>query len=204
VILNDILVPGGFGRSTRAPRGSIITVIDVHGQQAGDFVAVAEQDVTEGLSGIETRRALLSLYIKTGDLLYSSRGRPMLKVLEDTIGVHDYTVPACDPSRYEVDFGIPGHRNCLENMHAALERYGVGILDVPEPFNFFQNSPITVDARTGILDPPSRPGDRITLVALMDLICALSACPQDIIPGNGLAPSDMVIRVETSEASCCS
>jgi uncharacterized protein YcgI (DUF1989 family) len=89
-------------------------------------------------------------------------------------------------------------------MHAALERYGVGILDVPEPSNLFQNSPVTADLRTGILDPPSRPGDRITLVALMDLICALSPCPQDIIPGNGLAPSDMVIRVETGEASCCS
>jgi uncharacterized protein YcgI (DUF1989 family) len=194
---SEILVPGGFGRSIRAPRGSRITVIDLYGQQTGDFVAVAQEDVTEGLSGVETRRALLSLYIKAGDLLYSNRGRPMLQLIEDTIGVHDYTVPACDPSRYEVDFGVPGHRNCLENMHEALKRYGIGVLEVPEPFNLFQNSPVTVDGRTGVVDPPSGPGDRVTLVALMDVICALSPCPQDIIPGNGLAPSDMVIRVET-------
>jgi len=189
VILNDILVSGGFRRSLWAPRGSKITVIDVDAQQTGDFVAIAEDDVTEGSSDIETRRALLSLCIKTGDLLYSSRGRPMLKVLEDTIGVHDYTVPACDASRYEVDFGIPGHRNCLENMRAALEHHGVGILEVPDPFSLFQNSPATADARTGFVDAPSRPGGRITLVALRDLICALPPFPQDIIPGNGLAPS---------------
>jgi uncharacterized protein len=194
---SEILVPGGFGRSIRAPRGARITVIDLYGQQAGDFVAVAQEDVTEGLSGVETRRALLSLYIKAGDLLYSNRGRPMLQLIEDTIGVHDYSVPACDPSRYEVDFGIPGHRNCLENMHEALKPYGIGVLELPEPFNLFQNSPVTVDGRTGVVDPPSGPGDRVTLVALMDVICALSPCPQDIIPGNGLAPSDMVIRVET-------
>ncbi len=160
-------------------------------------MAVAEADITEGLSGIETRRALLSLNIKSGDLLQSSRGRPMLQLIEDTIGVHDYTVPACDPSRYEVDFGVPGHRNCLENMYEALKRYGVDILEVPEPFNLFQNSPVTSDGRTGVVDPPSRAGDRVTLVALMDVICALSPCPQDIIPGNGLAPSDMILRVES-------
>jgi uncharacterized protein YcgI (DUF1989 family) len=61
---------------------------------------------------------------------------------------------------------------------------------VPEPFNLFQNSPATADAPTGFVDAPSGPDDRITLVALMDLICALPPCPQDIIPGNGLAPSD--------------
>jgi uncharacterized protein len=195
--VTEALVPGGFGRALRAPVGSMITIIDLHGQQAGDFVALSAFDGTEGLSGIETRRAILSLYIKVGDLLISSRGRPMLRIIEDTIGVHDYTVPACDPSRYEVDFGVHGHRNCLENMYEALKRYGVDILEVPEPFNLFQNSPVTADARTGVVDPPSRRGDRVTLLALMDLVCALSPCPQDIIPGNGLAPSDMILRVES-------
>jgi uncharacterized protein YcgI (DUF1989 family) len=195
--VTEVLVPGGFGRALRASNGSKITIIDLHGQQAGDFVALSASDLTEGLSGVETRRALLSLYIKAGDILVSSRGRPMLRIIEDTIGVHDYTVPACDPSRYEVDFGVPGHRNCLENMYEALKRYGVDILEVPEPFNLFQNSPVTADARTAVVDPPSRPGDRVTLLALMDLVCALSPCPQDIIPGNGLVPSDMILRIES-------
>ena len=119
----------------------------------------------------------------------------MFEVVEDTIGIHDYTVPACDPTRYDVDFGVPGHRNCLENMHEALARFGVDILEVPEPFNLFQNSPVTADGRTGVVDPPSRAGDKIALRALMDVICVLSPCPQDIIPGNGLVPTDMVLRV---------
>jgi uncharacterized protein YcgI (DUF1989 family) len=180
VILVEVLVPGGFGRAVAAPIGARVTVIDLRGQQAGDFVAVNRDDISEGLSGVETRRALLSLYIKIGDLLFSSRGRPMFRVIEDTIGVHDYTVPACDPSRYEVDFGVCGHRNCLENMHEALKRHGLDSLDVPEPFNLFQNSPVTADGRTGVVDPPSRAGDRIVLEALQNCICALSPCPQDI------------------------
>ena len=120
MILAELLVPGGYGRAVKAPAGALVTIVDLHGQQAGDFVAVAQADVGESLSGIETRRRILSLYIKTGDELMSSRGRPMFKVVANSIGVHDYTVPACDPSRYEVDFGVTGHRNCLENMAEPL------------------------------------------------------------------------------------
>ena len=31
----------------------------------------------------------------------------------------------------------------------------------------------------------------------MDVVCALSPCPQDIIPGNGLAVSDIRVVVST-------
>jgi uncharacterized protein YcgI (DUF1989 family) len=116
----------------------------------------------------------------------------MLKVVLDTIGVHDSTVPACDPTRYSVDFGVPGHRNCLENLHdGLLAHHEIDILDVPEPFNLFQNSPVVADGRTGVVNPSSKAGDRIVFEVLMDLVCALSPCPQDIIPGNGLCPTEM-------------
>lgn len=196
----EIIVPGGHGRAFLAPRSNLITAIDFEGQQALDFVAFNAEDFDETLSSVETRRALLSLYIGKGDVLLSSRGRPMLKVVEDTIGVHDYAVPACDSSRYDVDFASPGHRNCLDNMFEPLLDFGVSSpLALPEPFNFFQNSPVVEGGRTAVVDPPSRPGDLIILECLMDLVCSVSSCPQDIIPGNGLVPTDFVIRVEKRE-----
>ncbi|HSI42084.1 MAG TPA: urea carboxylase-associated family protein [Xanthobacteraceae bacterium] len=196
-----LTVDGGHGGAFAVRSGAVFALIDVLGQQAIDFVAFNAGDLRETLSGIETRRALGSLYIKLGDVLVSSRGRPMLEIVEDSIGTHDYTVPACDPSRFAVDFGCPGHRNCLENMFAPLRAYGVASpLDVPEPFNFFQNSPVVEDGRTAVVDPPSRPGDRIALRALMDLVCAVSSCPQDIIPGNGLRPTPVEVRYPQGSA----
>jgi uncharacterized protein YcgI (DUF1989 family) len=59
VILVAVLVPGGFGRAVAAPIGARVTVIDLHGQQAGDFVAVNRDDISEGLSGAGARRAFL-------------------------------------------------------------------------------------------------------------------------------------------------
>jgi uncharacterized protein YcgI (DUF1989 family) len=200
--LTSIHVPGGHGRAFAVRAGDRIKLIDVKGQQALDFVAHHADDLTETLSSVETRRALMSLYIKTGDVLLSSRGRPMLQLVKDTIGVHDYTIPACDASRFEVDFAVPGHRNCLDNMFEPLGAFGFqSPLQLPEPFNFFQSSPVVEDGRTGVVDPPSRPGDYIVLHCLMDLTCAVSSCPQDIIPGNGLVPTEFEVLIERGSAT---
>jgi uncharacterized protein YcgI (DUF1989 family) len=195
----ELLVPGGYGRAAKAPAGALVTIVDLHGQQAGDFVAVAVADVTEGLSGVETRRHVLSLYIKTGDRLISSRGRPMFEVVADTIGVHDYTVPACDPTRYEVDFGVVGHRNCLENMAEALRRFGVDILEVPEPFNLFQSSPVIAGGRTAVIDPPLRASSSPSAISRAGNRLACSPWPSPT-PSTS---SRRVIRASSATRSCC-
>ena len=188
----EYLVNGGFGLGFTATSGQFVTIVDLEGAQAGDFVAINENNLKEGISSVRTRRHLRSLFFGIGDTLLSNYDNPMLKVVLDTIGVHDSTVPACDPTRYSVDFGVPGHRNCLENLHdGLLAHQEIDILDVPEPFNLFQNSPVAADGHTGVVNPPSKAGDRIVFEVLMDLVCALSPCPQDIIPGNGLCPTEM-------------
>ncbi|MBB4003645.1 DUF1989 domain-containing protein [Aurantimonas endophytica] len=194
-LAHDAVVPGGFGHGFEARAGQYITLIDLHGRQAGDFVAISRADPGEVLSPVETRRRNLSLFFALGDHLMSSEGREMFEVVADSVGIHDSNVPACDPTRYAVDFGVPGHRNCLDNMAEALTPYGIDALHVPEPFNFFQNGPVTADGRMAVTDPISRPGDHLVLRALMDVACALSPCPQDIIPGNGLVVTDMRIAV---------
>jgi uncharacterized protein YcgI (DUF1989 family) len=188
-------VAGGHGGAFQVDKGTTFALVDLEGQQAIDFVAFNADDLSEVVSSVETRRAVGSLYITTGSVLMSSLGRPMLEVVEDTIGTHDYTVPACDDSRFAVDFDAAGHRNCLHNMFESLKAYGIQTpLALPEPFNFFQNSPVVEDGRTAVVDPPSRPGDRVVLRALMNLVCSVSSCPQDIIPGNGLMPTSIEVR----------
>ena len=191
----DLIVPGGFGRGFEVYSGHYLSVVDLEGQQAGDFVAFSRDNLEEHLSGVHTRAHLKSLYFRIGDTLIGNAWRPMLEVVDDSVGIHDYTVPACDPTRYAVDFGVDDHRNCLENLHEGLRPWNIDILRVPEPFNLFQNSPVVENGRTGVTDPRNRAGDRIVFRALTDLMCALSPCPQDIIPGNGLSITDMRVLV---------
>jgi len=77
-----------------------------------------------------------------------------------------------------------------------MKAHGITYFTLPEPFNLFQNGPVTADGRMEVTDPHSKAGDHIVFEALCDLICAVSSCPQDIIPGNGLqvTPIDIVIH----------
>ena len=201
---STLTVPAGHGKTFRVAKGQFITVIDSEGQQAADFVAVNADDLNEKLSPVHTRQHLRSLFFTPGDALWSSENRPMLRIVSDTIGIHDANVPACDRTRFSVDFGVEGHRNCVDNLLEGMKAHGISYYSLPEPFNLFQNGPVTADGRMEVTDPNSKPGDRIVFEALCDLICAVSSCPQDIIPGNGLqvTPIDIQIsdRVEVQHA----
>lgn len=194
-------VPAGHGRTFVVRKGQFITVIDSAGQQAADFVAVNADDLNEKLSPVHTRQHLRSLFFKPGDALWSSENRPMLRIVADTIGVHDANVPACDRTRFDIDFGVEGHRNCVDNLLEGMKAHGVTYFTLPEPFNLFQNGPVTADGRMEVTDPHSKPGDYIKFEALCNLVCAVSSCPQDIIPGNGLevTPIDVVVSDHANE-----
>ncbi len=191
----DQVVPGGFGGGWEARAGEYVTIVDLEGEQAGDFVAFVTSDPEEWLSPVHCREALRSIFVRAGDRLVSNRRREVIEIVRDDVGVHDATIPACDPTRYAVEFGVPGHRNCLENLLGAVRERGVSIDRMPEPLNLFQNTPVVDNGRIGLTDPLSRPGQRIVLRALVDLFGSLSPCPQDIIPGNGLVPTPMRVVV---------
>ena len=202
-IHTDIVVAGGYGGGYHARAGQYITVVDLEGVQAGDFVALCADDPSEYLSAPHCREALLSLFPRVGDKLVTNRRRPILEIVNDKVGTHDMTIPACDPTRYSVEFGVPGHRNCLENMLEGLRGRGLEVLlgravdglDVPEPLNLFQNTPVVADGRVGIAEGTSQPDGLIVFRALLNVIGALSSCPQDMIPSNGLRPSPLRLIV---------
>jgi len=193
-----LTVPAGHGRTFLVRKGQFITVTDSEGQQAADFVAVNADNHDEKLSPVHTRQHLRSLFFKPGDALWSSENRPMLRIVADTIGIHDANVPACDRTRFSVDFGVEGHRNCVDNLLEGMKAHGITYFTLPEPFNLFQNGPVTADGRMEVTDPHSKAGDHIVFEALCDLICAVSSCPQDIIPGNGLQVTPIDITVHES------
>lgn len=57
----------------------------------------------------------------------------------------------------------------------------------PSPLNLFMNIPVRADGVLSFEAPVSTPGSHVALRAEMDLVVAFSACPQDILPINGIA-----------------
>ena len=193
---DDITVPGGHARAARAEAGQLVEIINVRGRQVCDFVAFNAEDLTEHLSPTHTRSMLGRLTLAVNDRLQTNARNPIFELGEDTVGRHDVLFAACDHRRYELDYGLRGHRNCRANFAEVLEPYGVGYLQVPDPINWFQNTPVAADGALGMEVSPAEAGDRVVLKALMDALVAASACPQDQNPINDWEVTDIRLVVK--------
>jgi aminomethyltransferase len=91
--------------------------------------------------------------------------------------------------------GYPGHVSCSENFNGALARYAIAPRKGWPAINFFFNTAVNAQNQIFLDEPWSRPGDYVLLRAMTDLVCASSACPDDIDPANGWLPTDIHVRV---------
>src|SRR5690606_34634947 len=79
------------GHALELATGDELVVIDPMGEQVSDLTAFARDDTAEYLSSGRSIDYASRLWLTTGDVLYSNRSRPMLRILEDTCGRHDFT-----------------------------------------------------------------------------------------------------------------
>ena len=191
----EFVIPAGHARLWRMRAGERVIIAQTEGHQVGDLIAFNAADVTEFLSPSHTRRCLAAWRIGKGQSLFTNHRREILDLVEDTVGTHDILAPACDPDRYSRDFGVEDHRSCRMNFVEVLTPYAIPDWRVPDPVNLFQHSPVLPDGRYLSAASSARPDDYVTLVARLDLIAAVSACPQDLAPTNAGHVSDLRVRL---------
>ena len=180
-----ITIPTRSGKAARMKQGQTLKVINTHGTQIVDFWAFNTRDGREFMSMEHTRPIVEKLTPVPGDILRTNRRRPILTVLKDTTpGVHDTTIAACCPIRYQ-QLGVKGHHaSCQENLHLALKAIRRNTDEVPCPFNLFQNT--QYHPKRGLEYKPcvTKHGQYISFRAEMDCVVVFSACPQDLIGVN--------------------
>jgi uncharacterized protein len=181
-------IPARRGKAVRLDKDQSVKVINTFGQQVVDTWAFNAADIGEFMSMAHTRISICRIIPGIGDALVTNRRRPILTLAEDTSGgIHDTLVAACDRWRYELLGHVGHHDSCTDNLAAALGELGLRPPETPCPLNLFMNIPVLDGNRIDVLPPVSTPGSFVTLRAEMDCIVAFSACPQDIVPVNGLA-----------------
>lgn len=192
-------IPARQGRAVRLSKGQTIRIINTHGTQVCDTWAFNARNRSEYLSWPHARGWLDRVVPVPGDQLVTNRRRPILTLVEDSSpGVHDTIIAACDLFRY-IRLGVNEyHDNCSDNLRMAMMAVGLTVQDVPQPFNIWMNIPVSDRWAIDWLAPVSKPEDYVVLRAEMDCIVAMSACPQDMIPINGvdMAPTDISFMVK--------
>lgn len=166
----------GVGFTIR--EGQQLTVVDPQGRQVADLLAYNAADIREVLSSGRSLDYASKLFLTTGDTLYSNRSRPMLRIIADDVGRHDFLLTPCSSDTFRIIYSESDpHHGCFGNLASALAPWGIEPDMIPTAFNCFMNVVINGESGAFTVEPPiSKPGDRVTFVAEMDLIIGLTAC----------------------------
>jgi uncharacterized protein YcgI (DUF1989 family) len=178
------------GTAFTLARGQVLTVIDPQGQQVADLLAFAQADVREAISNGRTFDYEETSKLGVGNRLWSNRSNPMLTIVEDSVGCHDFLLTPCSEATFRHFYpDMPVHRGCFGNLAEALAPYGVEPDAIPTAFNLFMNVPIEAGSgRVSVLPPTSKAGDHIALRAEMDLVIGLTACSAYASNGGSFKP----------------
>lgn len=169
------------GAAFELQRGEILRVIDLEGEQVADLTACNRADKSEWLSSGRSIDYANTIYLTTNHILYSNRSRPMLTIVSDDVGRHDFLLTPCSAETFQIIYKHEGHHpSCLENLAMHLKQFGISPDAIPTTFNIFMNVEIAADGALRILPPRSRAGDAITLRAEMDLVVGLTACSAEL------------------------
>jgi uncharacterized protein YcgI (DUF1989 family) len=177
------------GTAFELSAGDIVRVSDPEGEQVADLIAFGREDGRSWLSAGRTFDYNNTIHLTTGHVLYSNRSVPMLTILRDMVGRHDFLYTPCSAQTFAIIYRHAGHHpSCLENLVRHLAPYGLTADDVPTTFNIFMNVEIGDRGELRILPPRSRPGDFIEFRAEMPLIVGLTACSAEMSNNYRLKP----------------
>jgi uncharacterized protein len=191
---NRLAPQTGTGFILRA--GQQLTVIDPTGGQVSDLFCLAAGEHGEWLSSGRTIDYANSIHVTTGDTLYSNRSRPMLTIVEDSCGRHDFLLTPCSQETFDLlypEFEGAYHPSCLENLAQGLRQFGVSPDQIGTTLNIFMNVWPEPGGELHIDPPTSVAGDRFVVRAEMDLHVGLTACSAEKSNGGVCKPIDYVL-----------
>jgi uncharacterized protein len=183
-----VLTPGQ--PATIAPAGNISFEIEAgerlrlaqpEGEQVADLISFNRDDPRELLSMHSSRAVNLNWKLTAPHVLYSNRTQPMWRIEEDMTGENYCGGGYCSERLNVARYGAAGAgaTNCQSNLEAAIRGYGMDrwSFNIDACFNVFMTVAYDADGKWEIRAPRGKPGDRMTMLALMPQIVAISNCP---------------------------
>jgi len=172
--------------------GQTFRIVDLKGNQAVDTLFYNDDDLEERYDAQRTLAKQSKVYLTTGTVLYSNRGRPMLTITADTCGRHDTLGGACAQESNMVRYAIEKRHMhaCRDNFLQIIAQDGrLTKRDITANINFFMNVPVTPEGGLTFEDGVSAPGKYVEMVAHQNILVLISNCPQLNNPCNGWDPT---------------
>src|SRR5262245_29155488 len=190
-IVLDVIVPKRAPWAHIVRKGEMLRIVDLEGNQSADFMVYSASDDSERYSAQDTIAAQRNIFLRSGSVLLSNEGRPMMTILATSVAYHDTIGGACSCESNTLRYGhhTKAQHSCVENFLEANLTEGRSKRDIVSNINFFMNVPVEPDGSLGIVDGISAPGLTVDLRAEMDVVVVVSNCPQVNNPCNGFNPT---------------
>jgi uncharacterized protein YcgI (DUF1989 family) len=118
--------------------------------------------------------------------------RPIAVVVADSAPGHDLLFPACSPGEYS-GAGADPDPSCHGVQAAAAAAYGIAPSDIPDPLNLWLRGSVSAAGALEWSSTPTRPGDHVELLALIDLLVIVNPCVDDVFGCSGLVPRPIAV-----------
>lgn len=186
-------VPACEGRTIEVGAGQQLRVVAVEGPQAADLVSINAEDHRESACVWLTRH--MSGSFTHAEQIYTRlpAGRVMFDVEEAPEGVFWLSPGRCNRLKY-ARLGKPDHPNCQDILAETLAPHGFDPFDVPEVVNIFMRAQLHEDGTYEFGPSPVEPGGYVAFRARLDVLVAVSACPDDS-PYNTGRPKPLSLEV---------
>jgi urea carboxylase-associated protein 1 len=197
------LAPGAVVRDDRVapraawsavvPAGHVLTIVDVGGNQSADCLLFDAADPAERYSAADTLSWSGNAYVRTGTVLRSNHGNPLMTVVGNEVDRQDTIGGACSKESNTLRYGhhAAADHACRENFLSEGAKWGLGARDLVSNLNWFMNVPVEEDGSLGIVDGLSAPGKRVAVRAERDVLVVVSNCPQMNNPCNAFDPTPL-------------
>jgi hypothetical protein len=192
VVLDERVAPNASW-SAVVRKDHVLTIVDVGGNQSGDCLIYNAADTEERYSVPDTLAWQGNAYVRTGTVLRSNLGNPLMTVVGNEIDRQDTIGGACSKESNTLRYGhhVMFHHGCRENFLSEGAKHGLGLRDLVSNLNWFMNVPVEADGALGIVDGMSAPGKRVAVRADMDVLVLVSNCPQMNNPCNDFNPTPL-------------
>jgi len=198
-VVQEFLLEPATGKAIEVRKGQILRIAQVEGGQCADFNCFNLHDYKEFFHTGRTRH-MHGLHPTKGHFLWSAppRERPMMYILEDTVGTNDILYPRCSAFLFEYHYGLPVHTNCHDIQAEAQREYGLTPDDVHDSFNFFMHTGIDAGGRPFIARQTARKGDFVELLAMIDVLAVPNVCGADVMATSDFELKPLRVSIATA------
>ena len=182
------------GASFRLRTRDVLTVRSPTGTQVADLFCFSSARPLDALSSGRSIDYNETVLFTKGHTLFSNAGVPLLEIVEDSCGRHDFLVTPCSLQMFHMlSHTQDYHPSCHENLCRAFARFDRLPELISTTFNIFMNYDIDQNGKIHLRRPLNKPGDCVVFRALEDVIVGLTACADEATNGGSCKPIEYVI-----------